>query len=275
MIETIRISDLTVLRALPARATRPPVLLVHGYFADATVFNEWLTFFAERGVPAYAVHLRGRADSRTGTHLGHVSIQEFVEDAARVARDLDRPVVIGHSMGGLIAQRLAERGEVSAAVLIAPAPPRGITVMSAQLARKQLKYLPAILRSRVVHPAREDLRELVLNRVPSEQQQMVLDAFVPDSGRAAREMSITGVPVDVRRVTCPVFVIVAGDDRFVPRAIGERIANRYGAAVQVFEGRGHMIVIEPGWQDVASVVDRWIRERTEGPTSARSGRADA
>jgi pimeloyl-ACP methyl ester carboxylesterase len=88
-------------------------------------------------------------------------------------------------------------------------------------------------------------------------------------------MSITGVPVDVRRVTCPVFVIVAGDDRFIPRAIGERIANRYGAAVQVFEGRGHMIVIEPGWQEVANVVDRWIRERTGVPTSTRGGRADA
>jgi non-heme chloroperoxidase len=261
MIETIRISDLTVLRALPAHATRPPVLFVHGYFADATVFNEWLTFFAERGVPAYAVHLRGRADSRTGTHLGRVSIQDFVEDAARVARDLDNPAVVGHSMGGLIAQRLAERGEVRAAVLVTAAPPRGITVMSAQLARKQLKYLPAILRSRVVYPAREDLRELVLNRVPAALQDVVLDAFVPDSGRAARDMSIMGVPVDVGRVKCPLLVIVAGDDHFIPRAIGERIAKRYGAPVQVFEERGHMIVIEPGWEDVADVADRWIREQ--------------
>jgi pimeloyl-ACP methyl ester carboxylesterase len=260
MIETIRISDLTVLRALPAQATRPPVLLVHGYFADATIFNEWLTFFAERGVPAYAVHLRGRADSRTGTHLGRASIQDFVEDASRVARELERPAVIGHSMGGLIAQRLAERGEVRAAVLVTSAPPRGITVMSAHLARKQLKYLPAILRSRVVHPAREDLRDLVLNCVPTSMQEVVLDAFVPDSGRAAREMSIMGVSVDAHRVKCPMLAIVAGDDRFIPRAIGERIANRYGAPFQVFEGRGHMIVIEPGWEDVADVADRWIRE---------------
>jgi len=261
MIETIRISDLTVLRALPIHATRPPVLLVHGYFADATVFTEWLTFFAERGAPAYAVNLRGRADSRTGTHLGRASVQDFVEDASRVARDLDKPAVIGHSMGGLIAQRLAERGEVRAAVLVTPAPPRGITVMSVRLARKQLKYLPAILRSRVVHPAREDLRELVLNHVPPDQQDLVLDAFVPDSGRAARDMSIVGVRVDAERVRCPMFVIVAGDDQFIPAAIGERIAKRYGAPSRTFDGRGHMLVIEPGWQDVADVADRWIREQ--------------
>jgi hypothetical protein len=139
-------------------------------------------------------------------------------------------------MGGLIAQRLAERGEVRAAVLVTSAPPRGITVMSAHLARKQLKYLPAILRSRVVHPAREDLRDLVLNCVPTSMQEVVLDAFVPDSGRAAREMSIMGVSVDAHRVKCPMLAIVAGDDRFIPRAIGERIANRYGAPFQVFEG---------------------------------------
>jgi pimeloyl-ACP methyl ester carboxylesterase len=260
MIETIRVSDLTVLRAVPAHATRPPVLFVHGYLADASIFNEWLTLFAERGVPAYAVHLRGRADSRTGTHLGRASIQDFVEDAARVARDLDKPAVVGHSMGGLIAQRLAERDEISAAVLISPAPPRGITVMSAQLARKQLKYLPAILRSRVVHPAREDLRELVLNHVPPALQEAALDAFVPDSGRAARDMSFMGVPVAAGRITCPLFVIVAGDDRFIPRAIGERVAKRYDAPIQVFEGRGHMLVIEPGWKDVADAADRWIGE---------------
>jgi pimeloyl-ACP methyl ester carboxylesterase len=261
MIETIRISDLTVLRALPAHATRPPVLFVHGYFADGTVFTEWMEFFATRGVPAYAVNLRGRADSRTGTHLGRASIQDFVEDASRVAREIGRPGVIGHSMGGLIAQRLAERGEVTAAVLIAPAPPRGITVMSAKLARKQLKYLPAILRSRIVQPEREDLREIVLNHVPRDMQDAVLDAFVPDSGRAAREMSIMGVPVDATRVQCPLLVIVAGDDHFIPRTIGERIAKRYGTPPRVFEGRGHMIVIEPGWEEVADVAERWIREQ--------------
>jgi pimeloyl-ACP methyl ester carboxylesterase len=74
-------------------------------------------------------------------------------------------------------------------------------------------------------------------------------------------MSIMGVPVDVGRVKCPLLVIVAGDDHFIPRAIGERIAKRYGAPVQVFEERGHMIVIEPGWEDVADVADRWIREQ--------------
>jgi non-heme chloroperoxidase len=141
-METIRIDDLTVACVRPPNAARPPVLFVHGYFATATVWSTWLAFFAERGVPAYAVNLRGRAGSKPGIDLGRASITDFIDDAAAVARHLGTPAVVGHSMGGLIAQGLAERGAVRAAVLVSPAPPKGISVLSPRIAIKQLKYLP-------------------------------------------------------------------------------------------------------------------------------------
>jgi pimeloyl-ACP methyl ester carboxylesterase len=258
MIETIRIDDLTVDCDRPARTTRPSVLFVHGYFASAAVFTQWLPFFAARGMPAYAVNLRGRAGSRAGIDLGRVSIDEFVEDASAVARHLGSPVVVGHSMGGLIAQRLAERGDVRAAVLVSPAPPRGITVLSPRLAIKQLKYLPSIMRSRRVVPDREDLREIVLNRVPRDMQDAVLDGLVPDSGRAGLEMSITGVPVDRARVHCPMLVIAADDDRFILPAVAERVARRYGAPIRRLPRHAHMSVLEPGWEEIAELIDQWI-----------------
>jgi len=261
MTETIRIDDLTVNCEQPERATRPPVLFVHGYFATASVFASWLPFFASKGAPAYAVNLRGRVGSRAGIDLGRVTMQDFVEDASAVARHLGNPVIIGHSMGGLIAQRLAERGDVRAAVLISPAPPRGITVMSPRLAIKQLKYLPSILTSRPVVPDREDLREIVLNRVPRDRQNVILEQLVPDSGRAGKEMSITGVPVDQTRITCPLLVIGAEDDRFIPKRIAERVAARYGAPLWILEGHAHMSVVEPGWESVAELVDGWLAKQ--------------
>lgn len=260
MTDTIRIDDLTVAYAQPTRATRPPVLFVHGYFATASVFAGWLPFFAARGAPAYAVNLRGRAGSRPTIDLGRASIDDFVEDASAVARHLKRPVVVGHSMGGLIAQRLAERGDARAAVLVSPAPPRGITVLSAKLAIKQVKYLSAILGSKPVVPNRDDLREIVLNRVPRDRQDAVLDQLVPDSGRAGREMSITGVPVDRGRVTCPLLVIGAQEDRFIPKSIAERVARRYQAPIRLLQGHAHMNVLEPGWEAVAEMVSQWVAE---------------
>lgn len=257
MIETLRIDDLTVLCARPAVARHHAVLLVHGYFATAAVFRDWLPFFAERGMPAYALNLRGRAGSRPGTDLGKATISDFVDDVAAVARHLDRPIVIGHSMGGLLVQCLAAQGLAHAAGLITPAPPRGISVLSPPLVLRQLKYLPAILASRLVRPSLRDLNALVLNHVPPDQRAAVVRELVPDSGSAGRDMSISGVQVDARRVRCPVFVVGADDDHFIPPPVVRRVASRYGAPMQTMVGRGHMLILEPGWKAVADVVARW------------------
>ena len=261
MSDTTRIDDLTVLYEQPKHVTRPPVLFVHGYFASAAVFEHWIPFFAARGAPAYAVNLRGRQGSRVGIDLGRATMDDFVEDASAVARHLDAPVVVGHSMGGLIAQCLAARGDVRGAVLISPAPPRGITVLSPRLAIKQLKYLPSILRSRQVVPDREDLREIVLNRIPRDLQDLLLDQLVPDSGCAGKEMSLTGVAVDQARVRCPLLVIGAEEDRFIPKQIAVRVSQRYRAPLRILEGHAHMSVVEPGWERVAEIVDGWMTEQ--------------
>src|SRR5206468_1242937 len=99
-VQSVRIGDLSVLRALPKRSQGAPVLFVHGYFADATVFSGWIELFAEHGWPSYAVHLRGRGGSRSDVNLGRASVADFVADAAAAARALEKPIVIGHSMGG-------------------------------------------------------------------------------------------------------------------------------------------------------------------------------
>jgi len=262
MLETVRIGNLTTLRVAGQPGGERPVLFLHGYFADATVFEDWLPFFAARGFAPVALNLRGRAGSRPGTEIGGVSIDDYVEDAALAARALagseGRPLVVGHSMGGLLAQRLAELDLVEAAALIAPAPPRGITVMTWQLAIRQLKYLPAIATSHAVHPSREDLRALVMNRLPPDRQDEVIDRLVPDSGRAGRELSITGVPVDASRVRCPLLIVAGSDDRFIPAKTVARVARRYGVPLRVLPGHGHMIVLEPGWQELAGIVTDWF-----------------
>lgn len=261
MIETIRIDGLTVLAARPARADRAPVLFVHGYFAQAGVWHEWLDFFAGRGVPAYAVNLRGRAGSGdAGTALGGTSIGDFAEDVERVARHLGAPAIVGHSMGGLVTQLAASHGAARAAVLVAPAPPRGIVLFNPRLMVKQLRYLPQVLASRVLDPDLDDLRDVAMNRTPPEMQDAALAMMVPDSGRAGRDMSITGVAVDRTKLTCPLLVIGAQDDHFIPPSVVERIAKRYRAPLRMVPGRGHMLIIEPGWASLADAVARWIQE---------------
>jgi pimeloyl-ACP methyl ester carboxylesterase len=257
MPDSIRIADLSVLYSRPPHSHRRPVLFVHGYFANASVFSEWLPFFAARGMPSYAVNLRGREGSRPDIDLGRTSITDFVADAAAVARHLDKPIVIGHSMGALIAQCLAERGLAHGIGLLAPAPPKGIRFMTFKMVMKQLKYLPAIFGSSLVAPTLEDLKEIVLNHVPESQHEEIIASFIPDSGRAAKEMSISGVPIDARRVRAPCLVVAADDDRFIPLDTARRVAALYHASMQTVLGHGHMLILEPGWQVIADTVARW------------------
>jgi pimeloyl-ACP methyl ester carboxylesterase len=269
MLDTITIGSLTLTSAQPRPGgrRRPPILFIPGYFASAWVYESYLPFFAERGYAGFALNLRGREGSTlpSGVMLGRVSINDFIDDARQAARwlidRLERPIVVGHSMGGLIAQKLGEEGVARALVLLSPAPPRGISVMSGLLFRRQFRYVPALLRSKRVVPRWKDMRELVLNRVPETEQRTTFDRFVPDSGRAGREMSLRSVKVDAERVGangCPVLVVTSDDDRFIPPRVAQRIAQRYRAPVYMARGHGHLVLREPGWNEPAAFIASWL-----------------
>jgi pimeloyl-ACP methyl ester carboxylesterase len=258
MLEPWRIGDLTLTVDRPAGPTRPPILFVHGMFGGAWYFERYQTFFAARGYPAYAVNLRGHHGSRPVADLGRVSVLDYVADATEAALRIGAPIVVGHSMGGLITQKLAEAGVARAAVLLCAAPPRGIPVTSLRLIGRQLKYLPALLRWQPVRGASADHDALTLNRVPEQERAALHDRFVLESGRAALEMSLGRIAVDASRVTCPVLCVTASDDRLVAPRIARRIAARYGAPLMQFPGHAHFIVGEPDWEGPATEIEAWL-----------------
>lgn len=251
--ETLRVGPLAIRHVRPSVERGPAVLFLHGISVDASVWAEWLPFFASRGFPAYALSLRGHGESDRVPDLGSVSMNDYIDDALSAARFIGRPAVVGHSMGGLLAQCLAARGAVRSATLVTPAPPRGIPLFSPTLAIKQLKYVPALFFNRPVVAEREEMRDIAMNCAPPDIQERALDQLVPESGRALREISI-GVPVYARNVTCPIQVFAAEFDRFVPPKVVGRIAARYNAPLTVLPGRSHIVIQEPGWQSLAEQV---------------------
>src|SRR3989304_5594473 len=99
-----RVGDLTVAVQRPASPCgTPPILLIHGMFGGAWYWEGYQRVLAEHCYESYAMDLRGHHDSRPVPKLGRVRVRDYVEDALEVARTLERPIVIGHSMGGLIA----------------------------------------------------------------------------------------------------------------------------------------------------------------------------
>jgi pimeloyl-ACP methyl ester carboxylesterase len=260
MPERVTIGGLSALVTAPGTETGPPLLFVHGYFGLAIAFERMMECLASKGHRCVAIDLRGHGDSPHAGDLGKVSIHDYADDVDRVARLLGDPVIVGHSMGGLLAQLAAVRGVAKGLVLLSPAPPRGIPVLSVKLAIHQAKYMPAIFTSRVVVPGRSDIRALVLNRVPESERDVLLDLLVPDSGRAALQMSVLGVPVDRDRVDVPVLVVAGDHDRFIPVSRAVRVARRYDAPLRVAPGRGHMLIIEPGYEEICGWIADWVRD---------------
>ena len=277
MAQSITLRDLTLLVERPTQPTRPPILFLHGLLGGAWYFDRYLHFLATRGYPGYALNLRGHHGSRQVPDIGRVSVADYVDDALEVARSLarrqhqslpdasrapadavlrapaadrsatddPRPIVIGHSMGGLLAQKLAEAGAVRAAVLLCSAAPRGILMTGPTLFVKQIKYLPALLRSRPLRGTLDDTVDLNFNRIPKYEHERLYARFVPDSGRAGREISLGAIAVDAARVTCPVLVVGAAQDRFPPVRIARKLAAKYGAAYLEYREHAHIILREP------------------------------
>jgi non-heme chloroperoxidase len=261
--------ELTILNGLTAvvedapSASRPPILLIHGMFAGAWQFEGFQRYFAALGYSSHAINLRGHHGSRAVPDLGGVSVLDYVEDALPVARALGRPVVVGHSMGGLVAQKLAEAGAVSAAVLLCSAAPRGISILTPLLVVRQRKYARELLLSRPIIPDARDINDLAFNRIPPTERAALFARLVPESGRAGREMSFGAIAVDERKVHCPVLSISAEDDRFVAPRVGRQIAGKYHGDHLQLAGHGHFVTGEPGWEAVAAEIAHWLEPRTE------------
>jgi pimeloyl-ACP methyl ester carboxylesterase len=261
-----------------ARPTGAPVLCLHGLFAGSWVYERFLPMLATRGYPAAALSFRGHPPAAPIRELGHTSISAYCHDAAEAARALDRPVVVGHSLGGLVALMLAARNLVRAAILVSSAPPRGITVLGPQLLLRMPRYLPALLLSRPFLPTPRDLDVLVLNRVPPAARETERARLVADSGRAARQAALGTIDVPARDVRIPMLVVGGDDDKFIPLGVARRIAQRYGAPLHVARGHGHFLLAEPGWEEQAVAMIDWIDQlpaSTRGAAAGRMGAAGA
>ena len=243
---------------VPPDAAGANVLCLHGLFAGSWVFDQVLPLIAARGYPAHSVSYRGHAPNAPLDAIGRASVADFASDAAFVARSLDRPILIGHSLGGLIALMLLGRNLARAAILVSPAPPRGIGVFTAELFARTVNQLPSLLLSRPLVPKAADINALVLNCVPKDERAAIFRRFTADSGRAARQAALGVYNVPPRAVRAPLLVVAGENDRFIPARVGAKVARKYGAQLRIAPKRGHYFFGEPGWETEVAEMLNWI-----------------
>ncbi len=258
-MERVAVGDLLVDHLPSQGPPKPlPILFVHGLWSGAWLWERWLPVAAADGWDAWAVELRGRNGSRPVPDLGRVRIRDFVRDVRDALAHIGDAVLVGHSMGGLVAQAAAaDDPHVRAAAFLCSVPPRGIVALTGPLLRQAGTYLPAMARSRTFAPRRADADASLMNEMEPAGRAELFERLIPDSGTAAREIAIGRVAVDPARVRMPVLVGGATRDRISPPALHAKLVRRYRAEQVVFDGRGHLIMIEDGWESRALQTLEW------------------
>jgi pimeloyl-ACP methyl ester carboxylesterase len=255
--------------AVGAKAMTKDIVMLHGANEGAWCFDAFRPVFESLGWTCHAPDLIGhgaRAEDAAKTLVG-VGIDDYRAELEAFLKTIPPdPVLLGHSMGAVLAQLLAAKGLARALVLVAPAPRAGILPQTeAEKKLDQNLMALAAFWNTVINPDFDLARVLTLNRVPEAEQRAVFAKFGPESGRAFFELFFwmfdrTGATaVDTKSVTCPVLCIAGADDNLVSVATVRATADGYpGATFLKFDGHGHMLVLEPGAEAIARQIAAWI-----------------
>lgn len=247
-----------------------PVVMIHGAFCGGWAFENWAQAFAAEGFTVHAPTLRHHEHNggkEPHPALGSVSVTDYVADIEALIDTLPAlPVIIGHSMGGLIAQMLAARGKAAALILLAPSAPWGVLPSTPfELVSAQALFMAGDFWRKPLKPERWVASNHALDRLDAAMHDAVLARMVPESGLATFEILhwpfdfARASSVDPRRVACPILCFAGSADRINPAGTVRRIAARYKGRVQFREldGFSHWPMAEPGWEDVARQALFW------------------
>jgi alpha-beta hydrolase superfamily lysophospholipase len=258
-----------------------PVVFIHGLWVAKTAWQPWIDKFAAAGHEAVAPGWPGEGETpeatraRPETQAG-VGIDEVTAAFGRAAKAFDTPpVLVGHSFGGLIAQKLLGQGVGAGAVAISPAPMKGVL----NLPISQLRSASPVLgnptnRSKAKGLTREQYRYAFGNTLTPEESDELYDrTAIPSPAKPLFEGAVANFsPRSAAMVEVgnshrgPLLIVGASADHTVPASSSRSSYQRYRSSsavteYQEFDGRGHSLTLDKGWPEVADRVLEWLGQK--------------
>jgi pimeloyl-ACP methyl ester carboxylesterase len=250
---------------------KPTLLMIHGAFAGGWSFDSLRAYFEARGYRCLTPNLRHHGAGRhPNVHpaLATTGMRDYLADLTELVDGLaEPPIVVGHSLGGLLAQMLAAARPLKATILLAPSAPWGVLASSLlEFMGANSLFLNGAPWETALLPVYQVAAEYTFDRLSMAERHEIFSKLGPEAGRASFE--VLHWPLDAHRATfvfprdvnCPLLTLVGTRDRVNPPETVRRVAKRYRGRSDflTLDGMSHWLVTEPGWDDMAQIMADWI-----------------
>ncbi len=249
------------------------VVFVHGMYMTPLCWEQWVDRFQSKGYRCLAPAWPGRdqpvevlRQRHPDPQLGQLTLTGVLEYLRKFIRQVDeKPILIGHSMGGLIVQLLLQSDLAAAGVAVDSAPPFGVLTTQWPFLKSNWPHItPFASQGRPIAMTFERFQYTFVNTLPVAEQRAAYERYVvPESRRVPRE-SLTA-RIDFKQPHPPLLLIAGSADHLIPASLNKSNYARYRSSPSVtdfreFAGRTHFIVGQPGWEEVADYALGWLNE---------------
>lgn len=255
-----------------------PVVFVHGLWIHSAAWQRWLDLYRSAGYAPIAPGWPGDAATVQETRgnsaaVANKGIDDITDGYAQIIDGLAaKPIVVGHSFGGLIAQKLLAAGVAAAAIAIDPGQIKGVKPLPFAQIRSGLPVLSRPgNKAKAVTLTKSQFRYGFGNAVSEEESDELFDAWtIPGPGKPLFEASAANftkaspAAVDTRkRDRGPLLIIGGGKDHTVPEVVARAAHTLYAGSGAVtdyraFPDRGHSLVLDHGWREIADYTLTWL-----------------
>jgi pimeloyl-ACP methyl ester carboxylesterase len=261
---------------------RTPVVFIHGLWLHATSWDRWLELYRDAGYEPVAPGWPGEPptvhEARENPELvANKSIDDMVAHYTAIIESLDaKPIIVGHSFGGLLAEKLLGEDLAVAAVAIDPAQIKGVLPLPLAQLRAALPALgnPANLH-KAVSLTSEQFRFGFGNELTEEESNELFEKWaIPSPARPLFQAAVANFTVHSQaKVNTgnesrgPLLLTSGKQDHTVPDVSTRSTLKQYRDSTAVtelkqFEGRGHSLTIDHGWREVADATLEWLEANT-------------
>lgn len=249
-----------------------PIVMIHGAWTYPRIWDNLYTYFEGLGYECHTPRLRHHDSFQRGGEIGRVGIQDYLTDLIEYVQSFkDKPIIIGWSLGGLLAQMLASKGLADLLILLAPVPPRGIPAISWRGLISSINYFRWGFWKQPFLPNRRQAKTLLMNGLSPRIQNNTYEQLVGESGRVISEILFwrldrkRATAVDQSRVTCPVLIVAGKNDRLLPYRQLQKLAFLYREAHFVGTDDSHWMLTGPNWEKLAGMCVNWIENQLSTP----------